>query len=86
MLQKQRLEVFCKKGVLKNFAKFKGKHLCWSLFLNKVAAWPAALLKSDSGTSVCCEFCKKILEHLFFIEHLRLLVATCGVYIIRLRF
>ena len=27
------LEVFCKKGVLKNFAKFTGKQLCQSLFL-----------------------------------------------------
>ena len=27
-----------KKDVLKNFAKFTGKHLCLSLFLNKVAA------------------------------------------------
>ena len=26
-----------KNGVLKNFAKFKGKRLCQSLFLNKVA-------------------------------------------------
>ena len=25
-------EVFCKKGVLKIFAKFTGKHLRWSLF------------------------------------------------------
>ena len=25
-------EVFCKKGVLRNFAKFTGKHLCQSLF------------------------------------------------------
>ena len=32
-----RPEVFCKKGVLKNFAKFTGKHLCQSLFFNKVA-------------------------------------------------
>ena len=31
------LEVFCKKAVLKNFAKFTGKYLCQSLFLNKVA-------------------------------------------------
>ena len=31
-----RPEVFCKKGVLKNFAKFTGKHLCRSLFFNKV--------------------------------------------------
>ena len=32
-----RTEVFCKKGVLRNFAKFTGKHLCQSLFFNKVA-------------------------------------------------
>ena len=32
-----RPEVFCKKDVLKNFAKFTGKHLCQSLFFNKVA-------------------------------------------------
>ena len=30
-------QVFCKKGVLRNFAKFTGKHLCQSLFFNKVA-------------------------------------------------
>ena len=29
--------VFCKKGVLRNFAKFTGKHLCQSLFFNEVA-------------------------------------------------
>ena len=34
-----RPEVFCKKGVLRNFAKFTGKHLCQSLFFNKVAGW-----------------------------------------------
>ena len=39
-------EVFCKKGVLRNFAKFTGKHLCQSLFFNKVAGLrPAILLK-----------------------------------------
>ena len=45
MIQKQSLrrcktsrpEVFCKKGVLENFVKFTGKHLCYSLFFNKVA-------------------------------------------------
>ena len=30
-------KVFCKKGVLRNFVEFTGKHLCQSLFLNKVA-------------------------------------------------
>ena len=34
------------KGVLKNFAKFTGKHLCQSLFFNEVAdLGPATLLK-----------------------------------------
>ena len=28
--------MFCKKGVTRNFAKFTGKHLCQSLFFNKV--------------------------------------------------
>ena len=32
-----RSEVFCKKGVPINFAKFTGKHLYHSLFFNKVA-------------------------------------------------
>ena len=32
-----RQEVFCEKGVLRNFTKFTGKHLCQSLFFNKVA-------------------------------------------------
>ena len=40
-----RPEVFCKKGVLRNFVKLTGKHLCQSLFFNKVAG-------RDSGTSV----------------------------------
>ena len=35
-----------KKGVLRNFAKFTGKHLCQSLFLNKDAGLrPAIILK-----------------------------------------
>ena len=35
-----------KKGVLKNFTKFTGRHLCKRLFFNKVAGLrPATLLK-----------------------------------------
>ena len=35
-----------KKVFLKNFSKFLGKHLCWSLFFNKVSGQrPATLLK-----------------------------------------
>ena len=40
-----RPEVFCMKGVHRNFAKFTEKRLCQSLFFNKVASWPATLLK-----------------------------------------
>ena len=41
-----RPEVFCRKGVLRNFAKFTGKHMCQSLFFNKVERLrPATLLK-----------------------------------------
>ena len=38
--QKQPPEVLYKKGVLRNFTKFTGKHLCQSLFFNSVAGPP----------------------------------------------
>ena len=41
-----RLEIICKKGVLRNFTKFTGKYMCQSLFFNKVPGLrPATLLK-----------------------------------------
>ena len=53
MIQKQQPEVFFKKSVLKNFANFRGKQLCFSLFLIKLEAFgPAVLLKRDSNTGV----------------------------------
>ena len=39
-----RSEVFCKKDVLKNFAKLTGKHLCQSLFFNNVVGLRSATL------------------------------------------
>ena len=37
---------FLQTGVLKKFAIFTGKHLCWSLFLKKLPAWwPETLWK-----------------------------------------
>ena len=49
-----------KKGVVRNFAKFAGKHLCQRLFFNKVAGLrPANLLKKESMAQVfSCEFCE----------------------------
>ena len=44
--QNQLQEVFCKKDVLKNLAKFTGKQLWQSLFFNKIAGLtPTTLLK-----------------------------------------
>ena len=40
-----------RKGVLRNFTKFTGRHLCQNLFFNKVTGLrPATLLTRDSGT------------------------------------
>ena len=33
-----RLQIFLKIGILKSFANFTGKHLCWSLFLKNLQA------------------------------------------------
>ena len=42
-----------KKVFLNIFTKFTKKHLCQSLFFNKVAGLrPATLLRKDTGTSV----------------------------------
>ena len=63
-IQKQSPEVFCKKGVLKNFANFTGKHPCWNIFYNQVAGLqPAGFLKKDSNASntsafLSCEVCE----------------------------
>ena len=41
-----RSHMFYKIGTCKNLVKFTGKHLRWSLFLNKIAGWgPVTLLK-----------------------------------------
>ena len=47
---------FVRKGVLRNFAKFTGKHLCQSLFFNKVAGrWLLLNLISNKLNSVDTE-------------------------------
>ena len=52
-------EEFCKKGVLQNFAKFTGKQLCQSIFLNKVAGLAWNFVKKENLAQVFpCEFCE----------------------------
>ena len=59
-------EVFCKKSVLKNFAKFTGKQLCQSLFFNKVAGQACNFVKKETLVQVfSCEFCE-IFRNTFF--------------------
>ena len=48
-----RPEVFYKKGVLRNFAKFTGKHLYQRLFFNKVTGLrPQIYFKKVSDTGI----------------------------------
>ena len=60
-----------KKGVLRNFVKFTGKHLCQSLFFNKVAGLPATLLKKRLWHSCFLENFTKFLRTPFLREYLR---------------
>ena len=62
--QNRRPELFYKKGVLKNSAKFTRKYLCQSLLFNKVA-----------GSDRCFPVnCAKFLRTFLFIEHFRWLL------------
>ena len=69
-----RPEVFCKKRVLRNLAKFTGKHLCQRLFFNKVAGQACNFIKKESQAQVFyCKFCQ-ISKKAFFTKQLRLLL------------
>ena len=81
-----RPEMFCRKGFLRNFAKFTGKHLCLSLFLNKVSGlrpvtllkkrlWPVTLLKKRLWHMCFPVIFKKCLRTPFFMTHLRWLLS-----------
>ena len=60
-------KIFCKKGALKNFAKFTRKHLCRNLFFNKDAGLrPAFLFKRDSDTGVFLWILRNFQEHIFY--------------------
>ena len=59
-----------KKGALKNFTKFTGKHLCQGLFFNKFAGLRPETYKKETLAQVfSCEFCG-ISKSTFFTEHL----------------
>ena len=71
------LEIFCRKGFLRNFAKFTGKHLCQSLFFTKVAGLrlrPATLVNKRLWHRYFPVNFGKFLRTSFFTEHLRWLL------------
>ena len=60
-IRNQSPDLFFKKGMPENFAEFTGKHLCQSLFLNKVPSLRPAILLQKRLAEVCqiCEISKK---------------------------
>ena len=71
-----RPELFCKKGVFRNFAKFTGIHLCQRLFFNKVAGLrPATWLKKSHWPRCIPVNLVKLLRS-FLTEHLRWLLLS----------
>ena len=79
-----RPEVFRKKSVLRNFAKFTGKNLCQGVFFNKVVSVRAATLLKKRLWPRCVPVnFAKFLTTPFLIEHLwwllLFLVARCNI-------
>ena len=72
MYRCSRPEAFLKKRVLRNFTKLTGKHICWSVFFNKVATLHfVALLKKTLW--------HKYFQDHIFIEHLRMTASKYNV-------
>ena len=65
-----RPEVFCKKDGLRNFSKFARKHLCQSLFFNKVAGQACNFFKKETLATVFPVNFVKFLRTPYFTEHL----------------
>ena len=69
-------DVFCEKNVLRNFTKFTGKHLCQSLFFNKVADSACNFIKKETlAQAFSYEFCE-VSKNTFFYRT-PLLAASC---------
>ena len=55
---------------LKNFAIFKGKHLCWGLFLIKLQAFRFAIfLRRYSNTGDSYKYCETFKNSFFYRKH-----------------
>ena len=69
-----RVEVFYKKGLLKDFVNFVGKHMCWSLFLMKflIKAWHLFWRKSTNDCFCTALAPVSYLSVLIYIQHILL--------------
>ena len=76
-----RREMFCKKGVLRNLAKFTEKHLWQSLFFNKVAGLQLSWKKKQKTLAQVfpCEFCK-ISKNAFYYTTPPMAVSDTGIF------
>ena len=75
MIKSSRPEMFCKKGILRIFAKITGKHLCQSLLINKVVALRPATLSKKRLLHRCFPVnFAKLLGTPFVTENLRWLL------------
>ena len=68
VVQSRCAEVSVRKGVLRNFAKFTGKHLCQGLFFNKVKGLWHSYIPVNFA---------KFLRTPFLTEHLRASASEC---------
>ena len=69
-----------RKGVLRNIAKFTGKHLCQSLFFNKVAVLRSVTIKKETLVQVfSCEFWE-ISINTSYTEHLSATASELNYY------
>ena len=66
-MRRSRSQMFFKIVVLKNFANFTGKHLCWSLFLIMLQD---KACKEETQTQVFSCIFAKYFRTPFFTEHL----------------
>ena len=76
-----RPEVFYKKGALRNFAKFLGKHLCQSLFCNKVAG--LRLVTGNVSFQLSINFAKNICELSLWLSLSRHSLTYTNIIILR---
>ena len=68
-------EVFYNKEILKNFVKFIGKHLRWSLLFHKVTSSEAVTWRC-SVKKACNLFKKETMAQVFFCEYCKIFKNT----------